>query len=112
MCIRDRVIEVKDTPGFIVNYLLIPYLLDAVRLVESGVATKEDIDSGMVLGCEHPLGPLKLLDFIGLDTTLYIAEVLYEAFRTDRYAAPPLLRQMVVAGMTGRKRGQGFYKYD
>ena len=110
--LNKQVIEVKDTPGFIVNYLLIPYLLDAVRLVESGVATKEDIDSGMVLGCEHPLGPLKLLDFIGLDTTLYIAEVLYEAFRTDRYAAPPLLRQMVVAGMTGRKRGQGFYKYD
>lgn len=107
-----QVIEVKDTPGFIVNYLLIPYLLDAVRLVESGVASKEDIDAGMVLGCSHPLGPLKLLDFIGLDTTLYIAEVLYDAFRTDRYAAPPLLRQMVAAGMNGRKSGQGFYTYD
>ena len=107
-----QVIEVRDTPGFIVNYLLIPYLLDAVRLVESGVATKEDIDAGMVLGCSHPLGPLKLLDFIGLDTTLYIAEVLYNAFRTDRYAAPPLLRQMVAAGMTGRKSGRGFYEYD
>ncbi len=107
-----QVIEVRDTPGFIVNYLLIPYLLDAVRLVESGVATKEDIDAGMVLGCSHPLGPLKLLDFIGLDTTLYIAEVLYDAFRTDRYAAPPLLRQMVAAGMNGRKSGRGFYGYD
>lgn len=107
-----QVIQVKDTPGFIVNYLLIPYLLDAVRLVESGVATKEDIDAGMVLGCSHPLGPLKLLDFIGLDTTLYIAEVLQDAFRTDRYAAPPLLRQMVAAGMNGRKAGQGFYTYD
>ena len=110
--LNKQVIEVKDTPGFIVNYLLIPYLLDAVRLVESGVATKEDIDAGMVLGCEHPLGPLKLLDFIGLDTTLYIAEVLYGAFRTDRYAAPPLLRQMVAAGMNGKKSGQGFYAYD
>ena len=107
-----QVIQVKDTPGFIVNYLLIPYLLDAVRLVESGVATKEDIDAGMVLGCSHPLGPLKLLDFIGLDTTLYIAEVLYDAFRTDRYAAPPLLRQMVAAGMNGRKSGRGFYEYE
>ena len=106
-----QVIQVKDTPGFIVNYLLIPYLLDAVRLVESGVATKEDIDAGMVLGCSHPLGPLKLLDFIGLDTTLYIAEVLYDAFRSDRYAAPPLLRQMVAAGMNGRKSGRGFYAY-
>ncbi len=109
--LNKQVIEVKDTPGFIVNYLLIPYLLDAVRLVESGVATKEDIDAGMVLGCEHPLGPLKLLDFIGLDTTLYIAEVLYDAFRSDRYAAPPLLRQMVAAGMNGRKNGRGFYGY-
>lgn len=106
-----QVIEVKDTPGFIVNYLLIPYLLDAVRLVETAVATREDIDTGMVLGCSHPLGPLKLLDFIGLDTTLYIADVLYDAFRTDRYAAPPLLRKMVAAGKNGRKSGEGFYKY-
>jgi 3-hydroxybutyryl-CoA dehydrogenase len=106
-----QVIEVKDTPGFIVNYLLIPYLLDAVRLVETGVATREDIDTGMVLGCSHPLGPLKLLDFIGLDTALYIADVLYDAFRTDRYAAPPLLRKMVAAGKNGRKSGEGFYKY-
>ena len=106
-----QVIEVKDTPGFIVNYLLIPYLLDAVRLVETGVATREDIDTGMVLGCSHPLGPLKLLDFIGLDTTLYIADVLYDAFRTDRYAASPLLRKMVAAGKNGRKSGEGFYKY-
>lgn len=106
-----QVIEAKDTPGFIVNYLLIPYLLDAIRLVESDVASKEDIDAGMTLGCSHPLGPLKLLDFIGLDTTLYIADVLYDAFRTDRYAAPPLLRRMVAAGHMGRKSGRGFYTY-
>ena len=106
-----QVIEAKDTPGFIVNYLLIPYLLDAVRLVASGTASKEDIDTGMVLGCSHPLGPLKLLDFIGLDTTLFIADVLYDAFRTDRYAAPPLLRNLVAAGHLGRKSGRGFYSY-
>tara|TARA_B100000029_G_scaffold389840_1_gene386444 strand:+ start:150872 stop:151723 length:852 start_codon:yes stop_codon:yes gene_type:complete len=110
--LAKEVIETKDTPGFIVNYLLIPYLLDAVRLVESEVATKEDIDAGMILGCEHPLGPLKLLDFIGLDTTLYIADVLLKAFNSDRYSAPPLLRKMVAAGITGRKSGQGFYKYN
>ena len=110
--LAKEVIETKDTPGFIVNYLLIPYLLDAVRLVESEVATKEDIDTGMILGCEHPLGPLKLLDFIGLDTTLYIDEVLLKAFNSDRYSAPPLLRKMVAAGITGRKSGQGFYKYN
>ena len=75
------------------------------------MATREDIDTGMVLGCSHPLGPLKLLDFIGLDTTLYIADVLYDAFRTDRYTAPPLLRKMVAAGKNGRKSGEGFYKY-
>jgi 3-hydroxybutyryl-CoA dehydrogenase len=106
-----QVIEAKDTPGFIVNYLLIPYLLDAVRLVASGTASSEDVDTGMVLGCSHPMGPLKLLDFIGLDTTLYIADVLYAAFRTDRYAAPPLLRNMVAAGHLGRKSGRGFYTY-
>jgi 3-hydroxybutyryl-CoA dehydrogenase len=106
-----QVIVARDTPGFIVNYLLIPYLLDAIRLVESGTASREDIDAGMTLGCSHPLGPLKLLDFIGLDTTLYIADVLYDAFRTDRYAAPPLLRKMVAAGHFGRKSGRGFYSY-
>ena len=106
-----KVIVAKDTPGFIVNYLLIPYLLDAIRLVESDTATPEDIDTGMVLGCSHPMGPLKLLDFIGLDTTLFIADVLYDAFRTDRYAAPPLLRKMVAAGHHGRKNGRGFYQY-
>lgn len=107
-----QIITAKDTPGFIVNYLLIPYLLDAVRLVETGVASKEDIDTGMTLGCSHPMGPLALLDFIGLDTTLYIADVLYDAFRSDRYAAPPLLRKMVAAGYWGRKSGRGFYAYE
>lgn len=107
-----QVIVARDTPGFIVNYLLIPYLLDATRLVESETASKEDIDTGMVLGCSHPMGPLTLMDFIGLDTTLYIADVLYDGFRTDRYAAPPLLRKMVAAGYLGRKSGRGFYEYD
>jgi 3-hydroxybutyryl-CoA dehydrogenase len=106
-----KVIVARDTPGFIVNYLLIPYLLDAIRLVESATASPEDIDTGMVLGCSHPMGPLKLLDFVGLDTTLFIADVLFDAFRTDRYAAPPLLRKMVAAGHHGRKSGRGFYEY-
>ncbi|MBI4551123.1 MAG: 3-hydroxybutyryl-CoA dehydrogenase [Candidatus Latescibacteria bacterium] len=106
-----KIIVAKDTPGFIVNYLLIPYLLDAVRLVESGTATKEDIDAGMTLGCSHPIGPLALLDLIGLDTTLYIADVLYEGFRAEKYAIPPLLRKMVAAGYLGRKSGRGFYEY-
>lgn len=107
-----KVIVAKDTPGFIVNYLLIPYLLDAIRLVESGTASPDDIDSGMVLGCSHPMGPIKLLDFIGLDTTLFIADVLYDAFRSERYAAPALLRKMVAAGYMGRKSGRGFYEYQ
>jgi 3-hydroxybutyryl-CoA dehydrogenase len=105
------VITAKDTPGFIVNLLLIPYLLDAVRAVERGVATMEDIDTGMKLGCGHPMGPLTLLDFVGLDTTYFIAEAMFREFKDPRYAAPPLLKRMVAAGHLGRKSGKGFYGY-
>ncbi len=106
------VIVAKDTPGFIVNYLLVPYLLDAVRMVENGVASKEDIDTGMTLGTAYPMGPLTLLDLVGIDTTLYIADVMYEEFKDQKYAAPPLLRKMVTAGYWGRKSGRGFYDYS
>lgn len=105
------VILAPDRPGFIVNLLLIPFILDAVRALENGVATKEDIDTGIRLGLNHPMGPIALLDFVGLDTTLFIADAMYEEFRDVRYAAPPLLRRMVVAGLLGRKSGRGFYDY-
>jgi len=106
------IIIAKDTPGFIVNLLLVPFLLDAVRAIESGLATKEDIDTGMTLGCGHPMGPIALLDFVGLDTTYYIAEAMYQEFKDTRYAAPPLLKTMVLAGFNGRKVGRGFYTYQ
>jgi 3-hydroxybutyryl-CoA dehydrogenase len=106
-----NVVVAQDTPGFIVNYLLVPYLLDAVRMVENQVATKEDIDTGIRLGLNHPMGPLTLLDYVGLDTTLYIADVMYEEYREPKYAAPPLLRKMVTSGHMGRKSGRGFYDY-
>ncbi len=105
------VVSCKDTPGFVVNRLLVPYLLDAIRALESGVATREDIDTGMKLGCGHPMGPLELTDFVGLDTTYYIAEILFEEFKDHHYAAPPLLKAMVKAGYCGRKTGRGFYDY-
>lgn len=101
----------KDTPGFVINVLLVPYLCEAVRLLEAGVATKEDIDKGMKLGCNMPMGPITLLDFVGLDTTLAIAEVLYDEFRDPKFAAPPLLRRMVESGFMGKKCGRGFYDY-
>jgi len=104
-------VTAKDTPGFIVNLLLIPYLLDAVGMVESGVASKEDIDTAIKLGLNHPMGPLTLLDFVGLDTTLFIADAMFEEFKDPKYAAPPLLRRMVLAGRLGRKSGKGFYDY-
>lgn len=107
-----KVIVAKDWPGFIVNYLLVPFLLDAVRAVEAGLATKEDIDMGVKLGLNHPMGPITLLDFVGLDTTLFIADAMYEELKDPRYAAPPLLRQMVTAGRLGRKVGKGFYDYS
>lgn len=105
------VIVAKDTPGFIVNLLLIPYLLDSIRAYENGIASREDIDNGMKLGCGHPMGPLTLLDFVGLDTTLYITDIMFEEFKDGRYAAPPLLRRMVMAGHYGKKSGKGFYDY-
>ena len=104
-------IAAKDRSGFIVNLLLVPYLLDAVRALESGLATVEDIDAGMELGCGYPMGPFTLLDFVGLDTTYYIAEAMYAEFKDARYAAPPLLKKMVLAGHLGRKSGRGFYAY-
>lgn len=106
-----KVIVAPDTPGFIVNYLLLPFLLDAVRALENGLSSKEDIDRGIVLGLNHPMGPFTLADFIGLDTVLYIADAMYEELKDPRFAAPPLLRRMVSARKLGRKRGEGFYKY-
>jgi 3-hydroxybutyryl-CoA dehydrogenase len=112
LALGKTVVEAKDTPGFIVNRLLVPYLLDAVRVLESGIATREDIDEGMKLGCGYPIGPLALLDFVGLDTTFYIANIMFEEFKEPRFAPPPLLKRMVLAGQLGRKSGKGFYKYD
>ncbi|HEY6427506.1 MAG TPA: 3-hydroxybutyryl-CoA dehydrogenase, partial [Acidimicrobiales bacterium] len=107
-----QVIRSQDRAGFIVNALLIPYLLSAVRMLESGFATAEDIDVGMVKGCAHPMGPLALADLIGLDTTVAVANSLYEEFKEPLYAPPPLLARMVEAGLLGRKSGQGFYSYS
>jgi 3-hydroxybutyryl-CoA dehydrogenase len=101
----------KDNSGFIVNLLLVPYMLDAIRALEQGVASIEDIDNGMKLGCNHPMGPLTLLDFVGLDTTYNIANIMFDEYREKRYAPPPLLRKMVLAGYYGRKSGKGFYDY-
>jgi 3-hydroxybutyryl-CoA dehydrogenase len=106
-----RVIRSKDRAGFIVNALLIPYILQAIRMSESGFATAEDIDAGMVEGCAHPMGPLRLADLIGLDTTMAVAESLYAEFKEQLYAPPPLLCRMVEAGLLGRKTGRGFYTY-
>jgi len=106
-----KVIHAQDRAGFIVNALLIPFLVDAVRMIEGGFATPADIDTGMVEGCRHPMGPLALADFVGLDTVLAIAEVLHEEYREPRYAPPPLLKRMVAAGRLGRKSGEGFYSY-
>jgi 3-hydroxybutyryl-CoA dehydrogenase len=102
----------KDTAGFIVNLLLIPYLLAAIRMLENGMASREDIDTGMKLGCGYPMGPLTLLDYVGLDTTLWAAEAIYEEYKDPFYAPPPLLRRMVQSGMYGRKSGKGFYEYQ
>jgi len=104
-------VQTKDATAFIVNRLLVPYLLDAIRVYESGQATLEDIDQAMKLGCGYPMGPFTLLDLVGLDTAMYVAEVMFDEFREPRYAPPPLLKRMVMAGHLGRKSGQGFYKY-
>jgi 3-hydroxybutyryl-CoA dehydrogenase len=107
-----KVIRSQDRAGFIVNSLLIPYLLSAIRMMESGFATADDIDTGMVEGCNHPMGPLHLTDLIGLDTTLAVAQSLYEEFKEPLYAPPPMLSRMVEAGLLGRKTGRGFYDYS
>ncbi|MFQ5703323.1 MAG: 3-hydroxyacyl-CoA dehydrogenase family protein [Gemmatimonadales bacterium] len=105
-------IAAKDNSGFIVNLLLVPYLLDAIRAVEHGVGSVQDIDKGMVLGTGYPMGPFTLLDFVGLDTTYKIAEIMFDEYRDGRYAPTPLLKRMVLAGMHGRKSGKGFYDYS
>ena len=109
--VGKAIVTAKDTPGFIVNCLLIPFLLNAIRMLDAGVATKEDIDTGITLGLNHPMGPLALADLIGNDTVLFIANGLYEEFKEPQYAPPSLLRKMVTAGWLGRKTGKGFYEY-
>jgi 3-hydroxybutyryl-CoA dehydrogenase len=104
-------VTAKDTPGFIVNRLFVPYILDAVRIYEDGLASREDIDTAIKLGLNHPMGPLTLIDFVGLDTCLFIADAMFEEYKDPRFAAPPLLRRMVLAGHLGRKTGKGFYDY-
>jgi len=105
-------VAAKDNSGFIVNLLLVPYLLDAIRAVERGVGSVPDVDKAMQLGCGYPMGPLTLLDFVGLDTTYHIAEIMFKEYREQRYAPPPLLKRMVLAGMYGKKSGRGFYDYS
>ncbi len=109
--LAKQVIRAQDRSGFVVNALLIPYLLDAIRMFESGFATRDGIDQGMVLGCAHPMGPLRLADLIGLDTVMAIAESMYEEFKQPQHNPPPLLRRMVDADLLGRKTGRGFYAY-
>jgi 3-hydroxybutyryl-CoA dehydrogenase len=104
-------VRAHDSTGFIVNRLLVPYLLDAIRALEEGIGSIEDIDNSMKLGCGHPMGPLTLLDFVGLDTTYYISQIMFEEFHERRFASPPLLKRMVLAGWNGRKSGRGFYDY-
>jgi len=105
-------VGVKDRTGFVVNRLLVPYLLEAIRALEEDLASAQDIDRAMQLGCGYPMGPFTLLDYVGLDTTLYIAGIMYDEFRQPQYVAPPLLKRMVLAGHLGRKSGRGFYRYD
>ena len=105
-------VRAQDSTRFIVNRLLVPYLLDAIRALEEGVGSIEDIDKSMMLGCGHPMGPLTLLDFVGLDTTYYISQIMFDEFKERRFAAPPLLKRMVLAGWNGRKSGRGFYDHS
>ena len=105
-------VKTKDSTAFIVNRLLVPYLLDAIRIYEGGLASLEDIDQAMKLGCGYPMGPFTLLDLVGLDTAMFVAEVMFEEYRESRYAPPPLLKRMVMAGQLGRKSGKGFYDYS
>ena len=110
--IGKTVIRAKDRAGFVVNMLLVPYWLSAIRMYEAGVASKEDIDTGMKLGANHPMGPLELADFVGLDVAKFVAEVLFEEYKEPLYSSPPLLTRMVEAGLLGRKTGKGFYTYQ
>ena len=110
--VGKTVIRAKDRAGFIVNMLLVPYWLSAIRMYEAGVASKEDIDTGMKLGANHPMGPLELADFVGLDVTKFVADVLFVEYKEPMYASPPILTRMVEAGLLGRKTGRGFYAYD
>jgi 3-hydroxybutyryl-CoA dehydrogenase len=105
-------VQTSDRTGFIVNRLLVPYMLDAIRALEEGVASIVDIDNGMKLGCGYPMGPFTLTDFVGLDTTYYIANIMFDEFKEKRFAPPPLLKRMVLAGLYGRKTGRGFYDYS
>ena len=105
------IVTAQDTPGFIVNRLLMPFLLNAIRMLDAGVATREDIDTSISLGLNHPMGPLILADLIGLDTILFVVNTMYEEFKDPQYAPPPLLRKMITAGWLGRKAGKGFYNY-
>src|SRR5512134_2417913 len=105
-------VAARDTSGFLVNRLLVPYLLDAVRALENGTGSVADLDTAMRLGCGHPMGPFALLDFVGLDTAVRIAEIMFDEYREARFAPPPLLRRMVTAGLYGRKSGKGFYDYS
>jgi 3-hydroxybutyryl-CoA dehydrogenase len=105
-------VRAHDSTGFIVNRLLVPYLLDSIRALEEGVGSIEDIDNSMKLGCGYPMGPFTLLDFVGLDTTYYISQIMFDEFKERRFAAPPLLKRMVLAGWNGRKAGRGFYDYS
>jgi len=109
--IGKTAIRTKDRSGFVVNFLLVPFLMAAVRMYEEGFASREDIDEGMKLGCGHPMGPLTLCDFIGLDVLYSVCDSLYEEFKRDEYAPPPLMKRMVVSGHLGRKTGRGFYEY-
>jgi 3-hydroxybutyryl-CoA dehydrogenase len=106
------VVQTSDKTGFIVNRLLVPYMLDAIRVFEEGLASAVDIDNAMKLGCGYPMGPLTLSDFVGLDTTMYIADIMFNEFKEKRFAAPPLLKRLVQAGLLGRKSGRGFYDYS
>jgi 3-hydroxybutyryl-CoA dehydrogenase len=111
-CLGKTVVRTSDRTGFIVNRLLVPYLLDAVRALEEGVGSVEDIDNSMKIGCGYPMGPFTLLDFVGLDTTYYISIIMFDEFKEKRFASPPLLKRMVLAGWNGRKAGRGFYDYS
>jgi 3-hydroxybutyryl-CoA dehydrogenase len=110
--IGKTVVRCDDSTGFVVNRLLVPFMLDAIRGLGQGLASRDDIDQAMKLGCGHPMGPLMLSDYVGLDTTLYISEIMFDEFKEPRFAAPPLLRRMVLAGLHGRKTGRGFYDWS